>query len=154
MLPKLSLVASTLLLVAFSPSSFADDDLYLVHCAQCHQKTGAGLPGQFPRLSGRFDEASNSDQLREYLIKAVMFGQAGRMVVDGQTIIGAMPALGLNDEELASVLDAVVQLGTDTEKKSGIFSVEEIARIRAAGQVAPSALFKLREQLVSENILR
>ena len=142
-----------MLCVAFSSLSFSDDSLYLTYCAQCHQKSGDGLAGQFPRLTGRFSEAQDSALLRDYMIKVVMYGQAGRMVVDGQAIIGEMPALGLSDEEIASVLDTVAQLGVDTDSKSGIFSVNELAKVRAAGKMFPSELSTLRKQLVSDNIL-
>lgn len=146
-------IASAVLFAAISSLSFSDDSLYVTYCAQCHQKSGDGLAGQFPRLSGRFIAAEDSALLRDYMIKVLMYGQAGRMVVDGQAIIGEMPAQGLSDEELASVLDTVAQLGVDTNSKPGIFSLNEIAQVRAAGKMTPAELSTLRKQLVSEKIL-
>lgn len=75
-------------------------------CAACHQKTGAGAPGQFPPLAGS-DWVNVEGPNR--LIRIVAHGFAGPVTVNGQAYSGAMPQfLGvLNEKEIADVISYI-----------------------------------------------
>ena len=67
-------------------------------CAGCHSPNGAGIPAQFPRLSGQHAEYT-ATQLRGFRSgergnNAVMMGVASRM----------------NDKEIAAVSDYIAEL--------------------------------------------
>jgi nitrite reductase (NO-forming) len=78
--------------------------VFAQNCAACHQTDGKGLPGAFPPLAG-------SDYLakdRTRAIKTVLEGLTGKVTVNGNVYDGVMPALGLDDEDLANVLTYVM----------------------------------------------
>jgi len=80
--------------------------VYEVYCSVCHQPTGQGVGGQFPPLAGAdwvtFDSPNR-------LIRLVLDGIQGPIVVNGQNYNGAMPPWRdlLTDEEIAAVLTYV-----------------------------------------------
>ena len=79
-------------------------DLFVRNCFVCHQFNGAGIPGVFPPLA-------QSDLLSgnlERAIKAVVEGLSGEIIVLGKKYNGAMPPVGLNDEEVADVFTYVL----------------------------------------------
>ena len=99
--------------------------VYLANCSACHGPTGEGLAAAFPPLAG-------SDYLepnREAVIKGVLYGQQGPMVVNGETYDGVMPGFGhLSDDEIAAAISYVfVSWGNDLEP----VSPDEVARLRA-----------------------
>jgi mono/diheme cytochrome c family protein len=70
----------------------------------CHQANGRGLPPVYPPLRG--SEIVHGDA--ETLVKIVMHGMEGPIVVDGQRYNQVMPAAPLvTDEEIAAVLSYV-----------------------------------------------
>src|SRR5262245_32805566 len=80
--------------------------IYDTNCAMCHQKAGAGLAGQFPRLAGRAGAISATAGGRRYLAEVTLFGMAGKVEVDGTPIIGVMPSFAvLSDEDLVAALN-------------------------------------------------
>jgi mono/diheme cytochrome c family protein len=90
--------------------------LFTQNCALCHQSGATGLAGQFPRLAGRVGPISRTPRGRAYLIDVLTYGMAGQIVVDGQPIIGVMPALALDDESVAAVLVYLQNLGKPPAK--------------------------------------
>ncbi len=74
------------------------------NCIACHQATGLGIPGAFPPLAQ--SDYLNGDKIRG--IKAVTGGLQGKLVVNGATFDGVMPALQLSDEQVANVLTYVL----------------------------------------------
>jgi glucose/arabinose dehydrogenase/mono/diheme cytochrome c family protein len=79
-------------------------DLFVRNCFVCHQFNGAGIPGVFPPLA-------KSDFLTgdlERPVKGVLEGLAGEIVVLGKKYNGSMPAIGLNDAEVADVFTYVL----------------------------------------------
>lgn len=77
--------------------------IYNNFCASCHLSTGEGIKGVFPPLA-------NSDWLtekREASIHAVKFGLKGPIKVNGEEYDNLMPALGLNDQEIADVMNYI-----------------------------------------------
>ncbi len=78
------------------------EDIYKKTCIACHQPNGKGVPGSFPPLA-KSDYLANKDQV----IKQVLKGSSGDIVVNGVTYNGVMPPQALNDDEIASVLTYV-----------------------------------------------
>ena len=77
--------------------------VYLQNCAACHQPDGQGMKGAFPPLA-------KSDYLmadKKRAIQVVINGLEGKTVVNGVDYNGVMPALGLDDEDVANVLSYV-----------------------------------------------
>jgi mono/diheme cytochrome c family protein len=73
-------------------------------CAQCHQETGAGVPGTYPPLAG--SEIVVGDDAT--LVRIVLHGLRGPVTVAGSTYDGQMPGWGrLSDEQIAAVLTFV-----------------------------------------------
>jgi len=82
---------------------------YSSRCSMCHQPSGAGLPGQFPRLSGRVAQIAASPAGRALLGKILLYGMYGSITVDGKMISGLMPPMGsLADQDVADVLNFIV----------------------------------------------
>jgi mono/diheme cytochrome c family protein len=78
--------------------------LYSDFCVSCHMENGEGVAGVFPPLAA-------SDYLkreREASIRGVKFGQSGEIVVNGVTYDSMMMAMGLEDEEIADVMNYIM----------------------------------------------
>jgi nitrite reductase (NO-forming) len=73
------------------------------NCAACHQAAGQGLPGVFPPLAG--SDFLNADPRRA--IRTVLHGLSGEVTVNGTTYNNVMPALRLDDDDIAHVLTFV-----------------------------------------------
>lgn len=99
------------------------------NCAACHQPNGEGIPAAFPPLA-------KSDFLlkdKNRAIGVVMNGLQGKVEVNGKTFVGAMPSLGLKDEQIANVLSYVLN---SWGNKGGVVNVADVAKVRAAGTAA------------------
>lgn len=123
--------------------------LYAQNCALCHQMGASGMPGQFPRLAGRFGAIASHPEGRAYLIKVLSFGLEGPIKTDGQTIAGQMPPFGAmlsvqDTADLANYLQALA-----TAKPVAAFTPAEVAKARAGAALAPAQVFALRKQLVT-----
>jgi mono/diheme cytochrome c family protein len=99
--------------------------IYLANCAACHGPSGEGMAGAFPPLAG-------SDYLqdnRESVIRGVLYGQQGPMVVNGESYNGVMPGFGhLTDADIAAAISYVfASWGNDVAP----VSEDEVARLRA-----------------------
>jgi len=79
--------------------------LFQQQCAVCHQPQGQGLAGQFPPLAHNPDIFLSED----FPLRVVLFGLAGKIIVNGQTIDSAMPPLAnaLTDAQIAAVVNYV-----------------------------------------------
>ncbi|MBX2826679.1 MAG: cytochrome c [Flavobacteriaceae bacterium] len=87
--------------------------LYSDFCMQCHLANGFGVPGSFPPLA-------NSDWLRDKRtesIHAVKFGQKGKITVNEIPYDGYMAPMGLSDEEVADVMNYVMNSWGNSQKK-------------------------------------
>lgn len=78
--------------------------VYQNFCVQCHLTSGKGVPNNFPPLAG----SNWLTEKRTESIYAVKFGQKGEIVVNGITYDGIMTPMGLSDEEVANVLNYVM----------------------------------------------
>jgi mono/diheme cytochrome c family protein len=75
------------------------EQLYVVHCSNCHQKTGTGLGLVYPPVNqsdfidNRFDE----------VICLMRNGRKGELIVNGKMYNQAMPPTTLSDLEIAEI---------------------------------------------------
>lgn len=98
-------------------------EVYTSLCIACHMGNGQGVKGVFPPLDG-------SDWLterREESIHSVKYGQQGEIVVNGETYNGVMAPLGLSDEEVADVLNYVMNSWSNSQEE--MVTVEEVAGV-------------------------
>ncbi len=98
--------------------------VFLQTCFVCHQTDGRGVPDQIPPLI-------KSDFLmadKNRIIRGVLMGQTGQMVVNGKRYNSTMTPLNyLTDEQIANVLTYVRNsFGNSGE---GV-SVEEVSKMR------------------------
>ncbi len=98
-------------------------------CITCHQADGKGLPGSgFPPLSGTEWVTGSEDRL----IKIILKGLMGPIVVDGKNYEGMVPMTPfegmLNDQELAAVATYV---RNSFGNKASVISPEKVKEIRA-----------------------
>lgn len=92
-------------LAAYDAAMLRGQQVYRATCAACHQRDGRGLPDLAPPL-GDPDWLGLPD---EDLIRIVIEGKSGKIVVDGQEWNRVMPPwTHLNDRQVADVLTYVV----------------------------------------------
>jgi len=88
--------------------------VYTDFCIQCHLGKGEGVEGAFPPLAG-------SDWLTEArykeAVKAVKYGLAGPITVNGVKYDGVMANLELYEDEVADVMNYIMNNWGNTQKK-------------------------------------
>lgn len=98
-------------------------EIYGDFCVTCHLEKGEGVPNVFPPLA-------NSDYLlnqREASIAGIKYGQRGEIVVNGVTYNSVMMPMGLEDDEIADVMNYVLNSwGNQSNNK---VTPEEVAAI-------------------------
>jgi nitrite reductase (NO-forming) len=100
--------------------------IYAQNCAACHQPDGSGLAGAFPPVAR--SDYLNADVNRA--IGVVLNGLSGPITVNGVQYNSLMPALALNDEDVANVLTYVYsQWGNNGSR----VSPDQVKAVRAAG---------------------
>ena len=80
------------------------DEIYNDFCVQCHLDNGEGVAGIFPPLS-------NSDYLLNNIresIYGIKYGMEGPITVNGELYDGIMVSQGLDDEEIADVMNYIL----------------------------------------------
>jgi nitrite reductase (NO-forming) len=77
--------------------------VFTQNCAPCHQPDGHGIAAVFPPLAG--SDYLNADKSRA--IGVVVSGLQGPITVNGEAYNGVMPALRMDDHDLANVLTYV-----------------------------------------------
>lgn len=103
-----------------SKSMIRGSEIYSDFCMQCHLPDGKGTAGIIPPLA-------NSDWLiskRKESISAIKYGLNGPIEVNKQPYNGAMSSLGLEDEEIADVMNYIMNSWGNTQEK--IVTVEEV----------------------------
>lgn len=78
-------------------------ELYELHCSSCHMANGEGVEGVFPPLAK--SDYMMADKKRS--IQQVTCGASGEMTVNGVKYNMDMPAQGLEDQEVADVLNYI-----------------------------------------------
>ena len=102
-------------------------NVYNANCLACHQAEGGGIPAAFPPLAA--SDFLNAD--KERAIGVILHGLTGEVTVNGNKFNSVMPALALNDEDIANVLTYVY--GSWSNKGDEV-KPEEVAKVRAAGK--------------------
>jgi mono/diheme cytochrome c family protein len=116
-------------------------------CAFCHQAGGVGVPGQFPRLAGRVGAIAAKPDGKKFLPQVLLNGMSGRVTVDGEAILGIMPAFNtLSDDDIASVLSYLSGL----DHAPIVFTADEIKAARAQ---APADMMTERARLSAAKIV-
>lgn len=99
-------------------------NIYAQSCAACHQPDGTGVDGAFPPLAK--SDWLNKDVSRS--IGVVKNGLSGPIVVNGANYNSVMPALGLNDEDIANVLTYVYSNWGNSGK---VVTPKDVAAVKA-----------------------
>lgn len=94
-------------------------EIYKELCITCHMGNGKGVPGSFPPLN----PSDWLTQRRSESIHAVKNGLRGEIQVNGATYNNIMLPLGLDNEEVADVMNYTIQ----TWNKGEMVTVEEVA---------------------------
>ena len=104
--------------------SIADGKIvYKDFCNQCHRPKGKGVGKTFPPLAG-------SDWLvdkRTESIHAIKYGLNGEIQVNGKTYNGAMTSLGLSDQEVADVMNYIMNSWGNTQEE--MVTLEEVKEV-------------------------
>ena len=98
-------------------------EIYEGFCMQCHLAEGEGVPNTYPPLK-------DSDWLqhkRKESIHVVKYGQNGLIKVNGKPYNSNMPAPGLEDEEVADVLNYIMNSWGNSQEE--MVTVEEVQHI-------------------------
>src|SRR5690606_22552416 len=80
------------------------EEVYNEFCVTCHLADGKGIEGLYPPLA-------NSDYLLndpERSIRALKFGLFDDIEVNGVSYNTAMPAMGLSNQEIADVMNYIL----------------------------------------------
>jgi mono/diheme cytochrome c family protein len=128
-------------------------EVFDTNCAACHQKSGEGVVGAFPPLSGHVPESFAQAEGREYLPRVVLFGLAGKIAAKGDVYDGTMPAWPqLNDGQIAAVLNYIFH-AWDNDKllPPGFEAIKpsDIAAARAQSMSAAEVL-AMRRKFIPE----
>jgi mono/diheme cytochrome c family protein len=144
-------VLAAALLAATANAAFADGAaIFDANCAFCHQGGGVGVPGQFPRLAGRAGAIAAKAAGKAFLPKVVLNGISGRIMVDGEQILGIMPALDtLSDDDIAAVLTYV----TGLDHKQVAYTAAEIKAARALPKISPTDMAAQHSALAAKKIV-
>ncbi|MGC1632276.1 MAG: cytochrome c [Gelidibacter sp.] len=98
--------------------------VYEDFCMNCHMPKGQGVPSAFPPLA-------DSDYLlskRIESIKAVKYGLSGEITVNGKVYNSSMAALGLSDDEVADVMNYILNSWGNDDGK--MVTTSEVSKIQ------------------------
>ena len=142
---------AVLLLLDATGSAAADGKaVFDNNCAVCHQSGGVGVPGQFPRLATRAGAIAAKPEGKAFLPQVVLNGMGGRITVDGEQILGAMPGLdSLSDDDIAAVLTYI----TGLDHKPVPYTAAEIKKARAMPRRGPGDMAALHASLAAKKVV-
>ena len=98
-------------------------EIYQDFCLQCHLDTGKGVSGVFPPLA-QSDYLLNDINLS---IKGIKYGMSGPITVNGEQYNGVMQNQGLDDVEIADVMNYVINSWGNKSKE--VITPERVASI-------------------------
>lgn len=98
--------------------------IYTNFCAVCHMADGKGAGRTFPPVA----QADFLLDKRVESIKTIKFGVQGPMKVNGVTFNSSMMPMGLKDEEIADVMNYM--LNTWGNKDPKMVTPQEVANIK------------------------
>ena len=101
------------------------EDIYQDFCLQCHLDNGKGVENAFPPLA-------KSDYLQnniEASIRGIKYGLRGEITVNGNTYNGVMVNQGLDEEEVADVMNYIQNSwGNKAENQITVAQVLEVQK--------------------------
>ena len=100
------------------------EEIYQDFCLQCHLDNGKGVENAFPPLA-------KSDYLQnniEASIRGVKYGLRGEINVNGETYNGVMVNQGLDEEEIADVMNYI--LNSWDNKAEGQITVAQVLEVQ------------------------
>jgi len=121
---KQHLIANPLQDVTLKQSIENGAELYTDFCMQCHLPDGKGTPKVFPPLV-------QSDWLinkRKESIHAIKYGLKGPITVNGIEYNNAMNSLGLEDEEIADIMNYIMNSWGNTQ--TTMVTIKEVEAIK------------------------
>ena len=147
---KRAFLAAALLAATAGGAAADGAAVFDANCAFCHQAGGVGVPGQFPRLAGRAGAIAAKPEGKTFLSQIVLGGMGGRIVVDGEQIIGVMPAFDtLSDDDIAAVLSYL----TGLDHAAVPYTAEDIKLTREQAKSSPPDVVAQRAKLAAEKIV-
>ncbi len=100
-------------------------EIYDDFCVTCHLGQGEGVAHTFPPLA-KSDYLMNN---REASIRGIKYGQSGELIVNGVTYNSVMARMGLEDEEIADVMNFILNSwGNSSEEMVTPKEVEAIQK--------------------------
>jgi len=104
--------------------SIADgEEIYQDFCIQCHLDTGEGVSGVFPPLA-KSDYLINNIELS---IRGIKYGLSGTITVNGEEYNGVMQEQGLDDIEIADVMNYILNNWGNESKE--MVTEEQVASV-------------------------
>ena len=101
------------------------EEIYQDFCLQCHLDNGKGVENAFPPLA-------KSDYLQnniEASIRGIKYGLRGEITVNGNTYNGVMVNQGLDEEEVADVMNYIQNSwGNKAENRITVAQVLEVQK--------------------------
>ena len=101
------------------------EEIYQDFCLQCHLDNGKGVENAFPPLA-------KSDYLQnniEASIRGIKYGLRGEITVNGNTYNGVMVNQGLDEEEVADVMNYIQNSwGNKAENQITVAQVLEVKK--------------------------
>lgn len=98
--------------------------VYTDFCVTCHKPNGEGTPKFFPPLA----KSDYLVQHRVESIRGVKYGQKGKITVNGIDYNGLMPNPGLTDQEVADVMNYI--LNSWGNKSDKMVTVAEVVKVK------------------------
>ncbi len=111
---------------ALKKSMEAGKSTYNAVCMACHMDSGQGIPSVFPPLAKSDYLMEDADRAIKNLIK----GLSGEIEVNGKKYNQVMPASGLDDQDIADVLNYV--MNSWGNKAEATLTKAEVAKVRAS----------------------
>lgn len=100
------------------------EEIYQDFCLQCHLDNGKGVENAFPPLA-------KSDYLQNNIdssIRGVKYGLRGEITVNGKTYNGVMVNQGLDEEEIADVMNYI--LNSWGNKAEGQITIAQVLEVQ------------------------
>jgi cytochrome c551 len=102
------------------------NQLYLMHCSNCHQKNGQGLGRVYPPI----DTSDYIDKNMEAVLCLIRNGKKGELIVNGKIYNQSMPPFpALSDLEIAQIATYIYN---SWNRKQGIIEVKSASKILSA----------------------
>ncbi len=99
-------------------------EIYTDFCMQCHLPDGKGTPKIYPPLAG----SNWLVDKRKESIHSIKYGLNGPIQVNGKPYNSAMTSFGLEDEEIADVMNYIMNSWGNTQNT--MVTPQEVAEIK------------------------